>query len=252
MKSNKIISFIILFAGLAVPLVSHGMTATEIIEKADKMYRGVTSYAEITMKIVKPEWSREISMKSWSKGSDYSLILITAPARDKGTAFLMRDNEVWNWIPSIERVIKIPPSMMMQSWMGSDFTNDDLVKESSIVIDYTHELLSDSVIDGRECYEIALYPKEEAAVVWGKMIVWITKTDFMQLRIEYYDEDGKLINVMTASEIKTMSGRPFPTYWEMVPVDKPGNVTILTYFVIEFDKPIKDSFFSEQNMKRIR
>ena len=142
--------------------------------------------------------------------------------------------------------------MMMQSWMGSDFTNDDLVKESSIVKDYTHELLPDSSIDGRVCYKIALYPKEEAAVVWGKMLVWITKKDFMQLRVEYYDEDGELVNVMSSSEVKTMSGRPFPTLWEMVPIDKPGNLTILTYHVLEFDKPIADSFFSEQNMKRIR
>ena len=252
MKSNKIISLIIILTGLSIPLVSMGMTALEIIEKADKMYRGLTSYSELTMKIVKPDWSREISMKCWTKGSDYSLILLTAPARDNGTAFLMRDEEVWNWIPSIERVIKIPPSMMMQSWMGSDFTNDDLVKESSIVKDYTHELIGDSVIAGRECFKIALYPKEEAAVVWGKLMVWITKSDYLQLRIEYYDEDGELVNILTSTEIKTMSGRPFPTFWEMKPVDKSVNATYMMYHKLEFDNPIKDSFFSEQNMKRIR
>jgi len=118
------------FAGKA-----NAQDAKTILEKADKHLRGNTSYTEMTMKVIRPDWSREISMKSWSKGRDLALILITAPVRDKGTTFLLRRPEVWNWIPSVERVIKIPPSMMMQSWMGSDFTNDDLVKESSTVED---------------------------------------------------------------------------------------------------------------------
>lgn len=242
----------IITVGVIIPVDTMALEAIEIIDKADKHARGKTSYAELTMKIVKPDWSREVSMKSWSKGSDHALILVTAPVRDKGTAFLMRDNEVWNWIPSIERVIKIPPSMMMQSWMGSDFTNDDLVKESSIVKDYTHTLLGDTSIDGRDCYNIELIPKEEAAVVWGKMLVWITKENFLQLRVEYYDEDFELINIMTLTDIKMMGGRLFPTLMTMIPVDKPDQQTILRYHKLEFDNPIKDSYFSEQNMKRIR
>ena len=120
---------------LSTVMVS-GQTATEIIKTADQRARGITSsVGEMKMTIVRPTWSREISIKSWSKGSEYSLMLITAPARDKGAAFLKRDQEIWNWQPSIDRAIKLPPSMMMQSWMGSDFTNDDLVRESSIVIE---------------------------------------------------------------------------------------------------------------------
>jgi len=127
-------------------ITAQELSAKEIIDKADKKNRGETSQGTMAMKIVRPEWERNVEMKSWSKGDDYFLIYITAPAKDKGQVFLKRKKEMWNWVPSIERMIKIPPSMMMQSWMGSDFTNDDLVKQSSIVNDYTHTLLGEETI----------------------------------------------------------------------------------------------------------
>jgi outer membrane lipoprotein-sorting protein len=226
--------------------------ATAIVARADKHQRGETSYAELTMDVVRPDWSREVSLKSWSKGRNMSLVLVTAPARDQGTTFLKRGNEVWNWVPSIERVIKIPPSMMMQSWLGSDFTNDDLVKESSIVDDYTHTIAGDSTIAGRACWEIRLIPKPDAAVVWGRVVMWITKEDDLEMRTEFYDEDETLINVMTMSDVRTIGGRLLPTIMEMQPVAKPGHKTVLTYKTAAFDEPIADSFFSEQNMKRVR
>lgn len=226
--------------------------AKEIVRKADEHLRGQTNKAEMTMRLERPDWSREISMKSWSKGTDQALILITAPARDEGTTFLKRGNEVWNWVPAVEKVIKIPPSMMMQSWMGSDFTNDDLVKESSIVEDYTHTLIGDTTIAGRDCWKIQMIPDEDAAVVWGKVLIWIDKKENLQLRVEYFDEDEELINVMEMSDIKMMGGRLIPARMEMSPVDEPGNKTILTYQALDFNIQIKDSFFSEQNMKRVR
>lgn len=253
MRANRVLPAIFsIGAAIFISVEAEALDAREIVDRADKHFRGKTSAAEMTMKIVKPDWEREFSMKSWSKGRDYSLILITAPARDKGTTFLMRKTEVWNWIPSIERVIKIPPSMMMQSWMGSDFTNDDLVKESSIVEDYTHEIVGDSTIEGRDCHIIALIPKPEAPVVWGKLLLWISKDDYLQVRIEYYDEDEELMNIMKLSEIKMMGGRPIPTLMEMIPLGKPNQKTVLKYHSAEFDKPIEDSFFSERNMKRVR
>lgn len=229
-----------------------GQDATEIVRRADHHLRGTTSFAEFTMKLVRPDWSREITMKSWTKGTRKSLILITAPARDKGTAFLKLGNEVWNWVPAVERVIKIPPSMMSQSWMGSDFTNDDLVKESSIVEDYTHTVVGDTTLVGRPCWKIEMIPKPDAAVVWGKVIIWISRQDDLELREEFYDEDGVLINVMRMSEIKTLGGRLLPSVLEMTPQDKPGNQTLLIYGDARFDEPIDDGFFSEQNMKRVR
>ncbi|MCP4633720.1 MAG: outer membrane lipoprotein-sorting protein [candidate division Zixibacteria bacterium] len=208
--------------------------------------------AEFSMEVIRPDWSRKTTMKSWSKGTEYSLILVISPARDKGTTFLKRENEVWNWVPSVEKVIKIPPSMMMQSWMGSDFTNDDLVKESSIVKDYTHKIVGDSTIDNRDCYKIELLPKPDAPVVWGKILNWITKENYLQMRVEYYDEDEELINVMVMSDVKMLGGRLLPAIMEMIPIDKEGHKTVMKYNSAEFNKPIKDSFFSEQNMKRVR
>jgi len=225
--------------------------ATEIVRKANELIRAKSSYAELSMKVVKPDWSREIYMKIWSLEPDYALILITRPAKDKGTVTLKRKKEVWNWIPSIRRIIKIPPSMMLQSWMGSDFSNDDLVRESSIVEDYTHSIIGSAVYQGYACYKIQLLPKPEAGVVWGKIISLITKKGYMELKADYYDEDGQLVKSMSGSKIKKMGGRVIPTHWEMVPLDKPGQKTILEYHKIKFNIKLKPSFFSQQNMKRV-
>src|SRR5690606_7193369 len=141
-------------------------TAKEIIQKADERMRGNSNYAELSMEIIRPEWKRTMSMKSWAKGTEYALIYITAPAKDKGTVSLKIGNEMWNWLPSIERSIKVSPSMMMQSWMGSDFTNDDLIRQSSVVEDYDHRLLGEEKAGGADCYKVELTPKPEAPVVW--------------------------------------------------------------------------------------
>ncbi len=226
--------------------------AREIVKKALDNFRGESSKSTLTMKIIRPGWSREIRLKAWSKGEKYSLIKILAPARDKGVAYLKVGKEIWNWQPSIERSIKLPPSMMGQSWMGSDFTNDDLVRESSELRDYTHRIIGSDTLQGRECWKIELLPKEDAAVVWGKIIMWISKKDYLELRAEFYDEDGKLVNIMKASDIKKMNGRTIPTRLEMIPAEKPGQKTVIVYEDIQFEIPIPDRFFSLQNMKKVR
>lgn len=233
----------------STPVISQ--TATEIIRRADQNMRGESSQAEMVMTIVRPTWQRSVSMKAWSKGNDYSLVYIMAPARDAGTAFLKRKNEIWNWVPNLGRTIKMPPSMMMQSWMGSDFTNDDLVKESSSVDDYTHRLLGASTIEGVDCYKIELIPIENAAIIWGKVLVWISKKEYLQLRAEFYDEKNKLINIMTGSEVKTFDGRKIPSKMEMIPVDKKGHKTIMEYKNLRFNQAIKDDFFSVANLRRV-
>lgn len=226
--------------------------ATEIVKKADQLMRANSSYSEITMKIVKPDWSREMGMKVWALEPDYAMIYITEPARDKGTVTLKRKTEVWNWLPSAQKIIKIPPSMMLQSWMGSDFTNDDLVKESSVITDYTHKLIGEEKIDGLDCYKIQLTPKPDAGVVWGKILAWIAKDSYIEPKVEYYDEDGFLVKKFIGSNIQEMDGRNIFTHWEMIPEDKPGNKTIMDYNKIQFNIKISESFFSEQNMKRVR
>lgn len=235
---------------LIIPL--NAQTAYEIVKKADEKLKGQSSYAEMKMQINRTDWSREISMKAWSQGDEESLILITSPKRDQGTAFLKKEKEMWNWQPTIERVIKMPPSMMMQSWMGSDFTNDDLVNESSIVKDYTHTLNGSETIEGYDCHVIQLIPKEDAPVVWGKVVLWISKKDLMQMRAEFYDEDEFLVNTMFGEKVKMLGGRLLPSIMKIIPEEESGNSTILEYQVLKFDVKHQKNFFSIQNMKRVR
>lgn len=237
---------------ISLGFTAAGQTATEIIRWADDKMQGNSNRAEMKMTIVRPDWQREVTMKAWSLGREYSLILITGPARDKGQAFLKRKNEMWNWQPSIDRVVKLPPSMMMQSWMGSDFTNDDLVKESSIVEDYNHKLLGDSVIGEWPVYKIEMLPKPEAPVVWGKVIAYIDKKEYNQLLVKYYDEDQILVNTLILSDIHEIGGRILPTRLEMIPADNPKQKTVIEYKNLEFDVGLQESFFSLQNMKRVR
>lgn len=226
--------------------------ATEIIRKADERERGRTSQAEMTIQIVRPTWMREMTMKTWSRGNDLAMVLITSPVKDKGTVFLKRKKEVWNWIPSIERNIKLPPSMMSQSWMGTDFTNDDLVKEASVVEDYDHTLIGEEEIISRRCHKIQMIPKPGAAIVWGKVILWVDKKDFIFLKAEYYDEENVLVSTMTASEVKMLGGRLLPSRMEMIPEDKKGNKTVLIYNSLLFDKEIPENFFTNQNMQKLK
>ncbi len=227
-------------------------TARDIVKKADELIRSKSSYSVVEMTIVKPGWSRTMSMKLWALEPDYALIYVSSPARDKGTVTLKRKNEVWNWLPSVQRVIKIPPSMMLQSWMGSDFTNDDLVRESSVVNDYNHSLIGEETMNGYKCYKIKMTPKPEAGVVWGKIIVWISKDRYLQTKADYYSEDGKKVKTFTGSMERKMGGRSIFTKWEMIPENKPGNRTILEYKEIIFNYKVRQSYFSEQNMKRVR
>lgn len=242
----------ILISLLIISFQSFAQNATEIVKKADELMRAKSSYTEMTMKIAKPNWTREMSMKVWALEPNYALILITSPARDKGIVTLKRKNEVWNWLPSVQKVIKIPPSMMLQSWMGSDFTNDDLVRESSVIKDYFHQIIAEDKLDGYDCYKIQLTPKPQAGVVWSKIITWITKDTYLQPLVEYYDEEDKIVKKFIGSELKLMDGRKIFTHWEMIPLDKPGNKTIMDYNKIQFNIKIDESFFSEQNMKKVR
>lgn len=227
-------------------------TAKEVMDTADKHLRGESSMSVMTMRIVRPEWTREVSLTSWSKGDELALILITAPSSEKGQATLKRYKEIWSWQPTIDRIIKLPPSMMSQSWMGSDFTNDDLVKESSVVDDYTQKFGQDTVIDGRECWKIFLTPTEDAAVVWGLVIAFIDKQDYMQMRTEFYDEDGYLVNTMLGKEPKMLGGKLLPSKMVMIPAEEEGRRTEIIYHDLQFDIDLSDDKFSIQSMKRLR
>ncbi|HHX8282296.1 MULTISPECIES: outer membrane lipoprotein-sorting protein [Vibrio] len=231
---------------------SYAESAFDIVQKSDQAMRGKSSYSEATMKIVRPGWSRSMTMKSWTKGTELSLVLVTAPAKDKGSASLKRHREMWNWVPSIERVIKIAPSMLSQSWMGSDFTNDDLINQSSIVVDYQHQLLQSETFDGDKVWVVDALAKPDAPVVWSKVRLWISQTSLLQRKVEFYDEFDELVNVLTTYDVKTLGGRDVATRMEMQPIDKPGNKTVLITHEAQFDFDIDDDFFSQQQMKALR
>ncbi|HVS92035.1 MAG TPA: outer membrane lipoprotein-sorting protein [Mucilaginibacter sp.] len=228
-----------------------GQNATEIVKKADDKMRGNTMQADMVIRTIRPTWSREMQCKTWMKGNNLAMILITAPAKDKGVVFLKRKKEVWTWVPSLERTVKLPPSMMGQNWMGTDFTNDDLVKESSVVEDYNHSIAGDTLIQGRSCYIINMIPKPQAAVVWSKVIICIDKKDFLELNCRFYDEDGKLINTMNSYDVKMMDDRLIPTRFEMIPADKKGQKTEMIYKSVRYNQPIEDSFFTVEKTQTL-
>lgn len=214
--------------------------------------QGVTSLSEMEMTIIRPSWQRTISFKSWGKGRNLSMSLITAPPKESGQSFLKLKNDMWSWNPTINRMIKLPPSMMSQGWMGSDYTNDDILKESSIVLDYTHKIIGSERLSGYDCYKIQLDPKENAAVVWGKIIFWISKTEYYELKAEYYDEDGKIVKTHILSDVRFMYDRNIPTHFEIIPADKPNQKTEVRILLSKFNIPIQDSFFSQQQMKSLK
>jgi outer membrane lipoprotein-sorting protein len=245
---KKIIFFILLFSFTII----NAQDASIIVKKANDNLLGKTSRGKMTMKIIRPDWSREISMKFWSKGKDFYIIYVTAPARDKGQVFLKRYNEIWNYMPSINRIIKIPPSMMSQSWMGSDFKNNDLMEQNSLVKDYTHKIIGNENIENYDCYKIRLTPKPDSPVVWGKVVLWISKKGYMILKAEYYDEDYTLLYTQTTGDIRKVSGRLLPMSMRMINHQDEGYETVMKYSEITFDIPIGKSFFSKQKMKHLR
>lgn len=234
-----------------IAIGTQAQDATELVRRADAHARGKTSLAEISMKVIRPDWSREMSMRAWTKGNSLAMVQVLSPARERGIVYLKRNREVWNWIPSIERTIKLPPSMMSQSWMGSDFSNDDLVKEFSIVEDYTHTRLGEEPVSGRNCVKVQLIPKPEAAVVWGKVLLWIDPVDLLMMRAEYYDEEGELLNRMLTTSTGVLGGRMLPLRMEMIPVDKPGQKTVISYISLVFDQELSDDFFTVRQMQQM-
>ena len=229
------------------------LTPTEIVRIADEKFNGEKSgYSVMAMTIVRPSWERTVEFRSWSLGTDYALTLLTAPAREKGQSFLKRSNEMWSWNPSINRLIKLPPSMMSQGWMGSDYTNDDILRESSAVNDYTHQLENEESTGGRSCFKIKLEAKPDAGIIWGHQIWWIDKKDYIIMKAELFDEDGYLVRTEIASDLKVFDGRLVPSVIELIPAEKEGNRTIVKISEMKFNIEVEESFFSQQNMKSIR
>ena len=180
------------------------------------------------------------------------MTLITSPAKEKGQTFLKRKTEMWHYMPNIGRMVKLPPSMMTDGWMGSDYTNDDILKESSMLHDFSHRIIGEEKVDNLECYKIEMIAREDAAIVWGKIIKWISKKDYLILQSEFYDEDGYIVKTEYGKEIEKMDGRTIPTKIEIVPADKKNQKTVVKINNIKFNMPLEEPFFSQQNMQRVR
>jgi len=249
LKSMLIVG--ILVFGILSPVTAQD--AKEIVRKSETKFNGEkSSYSEMIMTIVRPKYKRTIEMKSWAETAGNSLTLITAPAKEQGQTFLKNGNNLWSWNPTIQRLIKLPPSMMSQGWMGSDYTNDDILKESSYVKDYTHRILGNEIVDGFKCYKIELMPLKNSNVIWGKIILWITEKDFLGMKEEFFDEDEVLVKTHLASKITVFDDRQLPSVLEIIPADEPGNKTIVIIKKMKFNINIDQEFFSQQNMKRVK
>lgn len=224
----------------------------ELIRHIDSLWRGETSQTTMTMTVKTNRYERTMTMEGWSRGKDYSLVVIREPVKDRGIATLKVEDNIWNYLPKINRVTKVPSSMMSGSWMGSHFTNDDLVKDSSFEDDYVSTITFEGTRDGRDIYELTSIPKPDAAVVWGKVVMLVEQKTLAPFTNVYYDEEGTLIRTMTLDQFREVDGRVIPMRMVLQPQDKPDESTVIVYDEITFGIPLEASFFSLQSLQRRR
>ena len=222
----------------------------KILNNVDDLYRSNASHSILTLSVTTVNWQRTLTLEQWSKGEDKSLIKVLKPKKEKGLATLRVDKNVWNFLPKVKRVVKIPSSMMSSSWMGSHFTNDDLVKQSRMAEDYTFSITFEGMKDGKEIIEVTCLPNKEAAVVWGKVEVVVYADDYLPLRMIYYDEDLLLSRTLEFTKIEMMDGKMIPTMMNMIPTDEPGESTTVKWEEVKFDVTIDDDFFSLRKLQQ--
>ncbi len=242
--------FVLIVIGQPQFAGAENLTSKEILDKVDDLWRGDSSHGNMSMTITTSHWTRSITIEYWSKGKDKSLMRILYPKKEKGTATLRSGNNIWNYLPKVKRVIKLPSSMMASSWMGSHFTNDDLVKESRMVDDYTFKITFEGERNSRKVIEITCIPMPDAAVVWGKVVVVVEKDSYLPVELLYYDEDMALARTMTFDDVGPLGGRPRPRKTTIVPTDKPAESTVIMYHKVDFDINLKDNMFSLRTLQK--
>lgn len=240
-----------LFVFVALFAKANGQDAQALVEAAVSYYRGEASISTVDMTIHRPNWERVITIKAWTKGQKDSIFIILAPPKDNGNGTLKRGREMWTYNPKVNRVIKLPPSMMSQAWMGSDFSNNDLAKSDSVIEDYTHTITGTEIHDGKKVYVIKSMPKPEAPVVWGMQKLKI-REDHILLSQEFYDEDLKLVKAMTGQQIQMLGGKLFPKVWKMQKSDVKDEYTLLNYKGLMFKQDLPDSLFTLSSLKNPR
>jgi hypothetical protein len=240
----------LIFLSLSPVFSQEEIDAKEIINRVDQLLRGDSSHGTVEMKVVTKRWKRTLSLEIWSEGTEKALIRILKPKKEEGTATLKVGADIWNYLPKIDRTIRVPSSMMMGAWMGSHFTNDDLVKESQLVRDYDVELTFKGERDSVPVYEFTLTPHPDAPVVWGSMEYRVRSDDLMPIWAKYYDEKGTLKRNMTFHDFKKMGGRVVPTLMKLVPAEKPEEYTQMLYHSLEFNIEIPNRMFSLSSLRR--
>ncbi len=237
---------------LCIPTVSaQSVSAYKIVEKAYNN-RFISHFqAQGEMIVYRPTWQRSIGIKTWVHTRDMAMVLIVSPPKERGEAFLKRGDNMWGWQPAIERTIKIAASASGTSWQGSDFTIDDMLNSSSFLSDFNHELQGEELIEGDNCYKLLLTPHAESTTIWDKVIVWISKTSFVERKIEYYDEGDILIRTYFSDNIKKIKEHYIPLQLEVIPADKEGHRTVVNILDWVYVPSLNESFFSLQNMRRL-
>jgi outer membrane lipoprotein-sorting protein len=238
---------VLAFAGSA----AEADDAREIVRAAWDAWRGTSSHGEMTMTIHRPGWERTMSMRGWTRGEKHSLVRVTAPKKDAGNGTLMIENNMWSYSPKVNRVIKVPSSMMGQSWMGSDFSNKDVSRADDIVDQYTHTLAGKEEHEGHEVWVVESVPHEDAAVVWGKEVLKV-RDDHVLLEEAFYDQDGELVKTLRALEVGEVGGRMIAIRQRMAKVDTDDEWTEMTVESMEYDVELKDSVFTLSNLRNPR
>ena len=225
--------------------------ATQIVRDAVDHWRGLSSYTEMMMVIHRPDWERSMTMRAWTKGQDQSLVRVVEPKKDRGNGTLTDENSMWSFSPKVNRVIKVPSSMMGQSWMGSDFSNKDIARADDIIDQYDHSILNHEEVGGILVYDIESIPHEEAAVVWGREVLKI-RDDHVVLEHAFFDQDGELVKKLVSLEVGEMGGRTIAKRQRMVKAEEPDEWTEISVNDVEYEIDLKDSLFTLSNLRNPR
>ncbi len=229
----------------ALPVLAELPDPETLLTEMDQLYQQDSAHATLRMEIVNPDYERTLRLESWSLGLDYALVRVLEPARDRGVSTLKRENEMWNYLPRVNRTVRVPPAMMMGSWMGSDFTNDDLMRDTSWVEEYDVRM---DVTD--ETFELTLIPREQTVTVWGRMEISVDRDSRLPLSQRYFNERDELMRVMTFSDVREFDGMRLPARMTLAPADRDDQRTTVVYEALSFDVELSESFFSLQNLRR--
>jgi len=230
---------------------SYADEAAELVKAAINYWRDVSSYSVVDMTIHRPRWERTMTLRVWTRGEKQSLVRVMAPAKDAGNGTLLVDNKVWTFSPKINRIIKIPSSMMYQSWMGSDFSNNDVARADDLIHLYTHKLIGTETHEGRKTFVVESIPFDSAPVVWGKEVIKI-RDDYVMLEHAFFDQDMRLVKKMVAMEVKPMGGKEIATLERMQKMDKPDEWTQILVKEARFGIDVPASTFTLSNLRNPR